>query len=379
MRTKNFIIVMAFAVTSVSCQTTERHIECTSDCFGQIIEAFADGMDLFADGMELFAEAMEDVAERAAADSIVTDSTLTIRSRNGIVTYNIKGSNSKVVRISKKDRYVTRRFNVGEFHGIDVNHSFQVVMCDTVDHVVVRINEKLNQYLNVRLSKGNLVVKLSNIHTIESSDNARCGYVYLPYNLKLDNIALSGVATFSTELPIAVTTMSLDLSGASRCHFGKGVTCRSFDVDLSGTAKVACNVNSKKLTMEMSGASRYEGALKGSDADIELSGTAKLIAPRTDVRTLDVDMSGASRLVLEGKASTMEIDLSGTAAIDASKMNVDNVSGDMSGASNATVNASRAVSVDLTGTSSLNCVGNADLSRSTASRAASVRRVSKGR
>lgn len=369
MKITTLFLSIVLLATTCSCQTNvESRIERWADDIEKWAEDFEDSMENYADSMEDFADSMEELAENASSDS-----TLVIYNQGGVVTYykwQNKGDNSRI-RISKNDRYLTRKFDIEVFKGIDVNYGFQVVMCDTVDKVVVRINEKLDKHLNVRLNKGILIVKLDRINGITFDDNAKCGYIYLPYNTKLCSISLSGTSTFYTELPIRVPSFNIDLSGATACTIKKGVVCNALDIEQSGRSQCHGIFAARSASVDMSGATHFAGAIKATNTELDLSGTSSLQA-KINTSTLETDLSGASSISLSGKATTMEISLSGTSRLDCGSLETNTVSGDMSGASNANIGTSQTIAVDLTGRSALTYSGSADISRSTTSSLATI-------
>lgn len=347
---------------------------------GTRVEQWADGIELWAedfeDSMESLADYMEELGDdlEEMAENSNGDSTLTVYGNGGVVTYYKwhDNGNGKRIRLSNKDRYLTRKFDIGAFKGVEISHSFQVVMCDTVDKVVVLINEKLDKQLNVRLNKGVLVVKLDNVNNV-ICDNAKFGYIYLPYNTKLSSVSLSGTSTFYTDLPIKVSTFEIDLSGATACTLKRGVACNNLEVDLSGTSVCKGRFACKNSSIDMSGATYFGGILKGTNTELDLEGISNLKA-KISTTFLEADLSGASVITLEGNATNMEISLSGTSKFDGGSLTTTNIAGELSGASSAHVNSNGTIAVDLSGTSELIYEGQADVSRSSASRMASIRR-----
>ncbi len=132
---------MALSASECSSQTEDR-IERMADHFESTMEDFEDSMEVLED-------MMEDLGDYFA------DHDVTFNCDN--YSYVVKGKKGgKKITISKKDALVTFKFPVANFNAIDAGHSFQVVMCDTVDSIVVRVNEKLKNHLNVRYNSGTL-------------------------------------------------------------------------------------------------------------------------------------------------------------------------------------------------------------------------------
>lgn len=371
MKLTSLFLSIALLGSTCCCQAPSgSRIEQLADDIEEWAEDFEDSMEDFTDEMEDFADEMDDLAENVGSDS-----TLVIQNNGGVVTYYKWQNKNKGngIHISKKDRYLTRKFDIGAFRGLDVNHSFEVVMCDTIDKIIVRINEKLDKHLNVRLNKGTLVVKLDNLKDITMDNDAKCGYIYLPYNLKLSSISLSGTSTFYTALPVKSPVFSIEQSGATACTMKKGVVCNNLEIDLSGTSVCKGNFVCKNSSVDMSGATIFGGTLKATDAEIDLSGVSRIKA-KINTAKLEADLGGASNITLKGTATDMEISLSGTSHLDCEGLSAISICGEMSGASSASVNASQSIAVELSGTSSMTYSGQADISRSSASRLASIKR-----
>lgn len=350
MKTTALLIALGALLSTSSCQTSsESRIERWAD-------RFEDRMEEFEDAMEDWADSIED-------------------NREGSVIYSTTSGNGREkIKIDKNDRYIRRSFDIEAFSGIQVNHNFKVVMCDTVENVVISINEKLNKYLNVRLSKGTLIVNLDNIRSVHYEGNVRCGYVYLPYNLKLRSISLSGSSSFQTALPIKTPNFNIRMSGATNCLLKKGVTCNDLDIDMSGSSDCKGLFSSREISVDMSGATSFSGTLKGDEADLDLSGSSDLKATITATK-VEADLSGASNMKLDGTATSMEISLSGSSELDASRLTTETVTGDMSGVTEASLNASKSIAVDLTGQSSMTYRGSADASRCSKSHMSSIKKL----
>lgn len=271
------------------------------------------------DRIERMADHFESTMEDLGDYYYYADRDVTFNCNDYSYSYVAKGKKGgKKITISKKDALVTFKFPVANFNAIDAGLNFQVVMCDTVDSIVVRVNEKLKNHLNVRYNSGTLVVDLDRVSSLKTNDGARCGYVYIPYNLRLSKITLNGIASFSTSLPINTTNFKTELSGASHIQI-PSITAKNVELSQSGTS--SC---------------------------------------KTDIKcaNLDVDLSGASSVALTGKANRVEMDLSGTSSFRGEKLNASEVSGGLSGCSSANIDCSKYIEMDLSGTSHLSYSGN---------------------
>lgn len=313
------------------------------------IESLGDRLDELGDELDDLGDRLDEMD--VAFDSTDTASYYTIIDNGRITKITV---NKNQININKNDKLKTRKFNIKDYNALSVGYSFVVVMCDTVDSVTVRINEKLDKYLVVKVSNGTLNISLDLIGGLKS-DNTKCGYVYLPYNLKLQSFSLSGEATFATILPINTAKINVDLAGASR--FKGKIECRKFTSDLSGTARCRADIKCQSADIDLAGASCLEANLSSSTVSTDLSGTAKLKGNITST-SFNASLSGASNMELAGKCDKAHLDMSGASNFNCKKLNIKTIDGDMSGASNATVNCSELLRIELNGTSHLSYYGN---------------------
>ena len=274
------------------------------------------------------------------------------------------------IEISKKDKYRTRKFKINNYNALNVGYSFRVIMCDTIDSVTIRINEKLDKYLNVNVKRGVLNITLDVVGSIKAVDNAMFGYIYLPYNVNLSAFNLSGMASFATALPINSSAVDVDLSGAS--SFKGKITCTTFTSDLSGTSRCRADIRCQTADIELSGASRQESNIECKRLDADLSGTSKL---KGNVKADEIggELSGASTMQLAGSCDRLTAELAGTSRLDCKMLHTKKMLGDMSGASRAEISCSDRIEMVLSGTSHLIYYGNAK-SDIEASRATTVER-----
>ncbi len=343
MKTTAIILAFAMALSASNCSSqTENRIERMADHFESTMEDFEDSMELLEDMMDELGDYFADHAVTFNCDNY------------SYVTSSKKGG--KKITISKKDALVTLKFPAANFNAIDVGRSFQVVMCDTVDSIVVRVNEKLKNHLNVRYNNGTLVVDLDRVSRLNTNDGARCGYVYIPYNLRLAKITLRGIATFSTALPVNTTIFKTELSGASHIQI-PSITAKNVELTQSGTSICKSDIKCTNLDVDMSGASKIKGTINANNINLDLSGTSTVTSHIT-CNDIDVDLSGASGVALTGKANKVEMDLSGTSTFRGEKLNASEVSGGLSGCSSAKIDCSKYIEMELSGTSQLSYSGN---------------------
>lgn len=270
------------------------------------------------------------------------------------------------LRTQKGSQTTTFIFPPYSYNALEVRSIFNVVMTDTADSIRIEISDELARYLSVRLHDGRLIIGLEPLgrnHTL----NNPIATVSLPYNMKMNEIELCGVASFSTKLPLRSNEFEIDMSGASNLT-AKYIQAASTDLSLSGTANFNCDLRTTEADLSLSGASYYHGNITCRELDASLSGTAAMDGTLT-CKELDATLSGASNMTMQGSADDAELTLSGTASL--SGLSVATASGIMSGVSKANIKCSNRIALTLSGTSQLTYTGNAR-NECTVGRAASV-------
>ncbi len=124
------------------------------------------------------------------------------------------------------------------------------------------------------------------------------------------------------DLDLEISNNTLKISYKDKFLFGRR------------NESVRINITMPKLTgLDMSGSSSVKAIGfkdKTKDLEIDLSGSAKA-AIDVEVRKLEFDASGASRADLRGSADKINIDISGACHIDAKQMEINQVQADASG------------------------------------------------
>jgi hypothetical protein len=108
----------------------------------------------------------------------------------------------------------------------------------------------------------------------------------------------------------------LSLSGANKTGISGFKGLAKLDVDISGASKTEINVETDRLIVGISGASK--ATLKGSakSAELDAHGACKLIATEMNIQNANVEASGASKIEL-GRIPNLTKNANG-----ASKINV---------------------------------------------------------
>ena len=263
-------------------------------------------------------------------------------------------STGRHIDIKRGDPMSTYKFTAEEFYSLTISSSFKVTMCDTVDSIVVSVNDKLKKFLEVKYTKGMLKIGFDRSLHI-NSDGTPCGYVTIPYNVKLCSFYMSGSSSFKTKLPIAVKTFSLNMSGMT--EFESNVTAVKSELSLSGSSTYKGKLHCNEAEMSLSGMTAVTGSLKADEAEINLSGSSS-VKCNMDVNEIEASLSGMSQLTANGKVNRMDFDLSGSSSLNMSSIQIAEIEGSMSGMSNAEVKCSKFLKMDLSGSSNLTYSGN---------------------
>ena len=234
-------------------------------------------------------------------------------------------------------------------------------------------------YLKVDYSSSNSMLYLGVdqlpgiVERLKLSSKARTVKVYLEMNDIMDinlsgasiiyfdgsftseilNVDLSGTAKFATELDVIGDELSLDCSGAAKVNIVGSF--KEAEVDGSAAANITLKGNIDKLKCEISGATKmtYDGANK----------------------RCDVECSGAANVELKGKCNEFKIEGSGASRINAKDYCAKTAYVKLAGASNARVQATDELKHSVSAASKLthfNTTNVIDLSENTNVRAGSL-------
>lgn len=234
---------------------------------------------------------------------LVTASLLTVFTGCRDVTQAIIGSGN----------LITQEMDFTDFTKLEISHVFQakVIRSDSFS-VGITVDDNILEYVVVRKSGNTLRIYLKG------------GYAYIG-TTKMVEITMPKVD-------------KLSLSGASR-------------VEVSGFR------SSDRLELEASGVSSLNiDDLKAGDTVFEISGGSHAVGG-IEIANGIFNVSGASSINLEGYASDMSIEVSGASHANLANFSVSNATVRISGASVVTVNASGTIDGNISGASRLTYLG----------------------
>jgi len=148
----------------------------------------------------------------------------------------------------------------------------------------------------------------------------------------------------NTGLKASITLPQINrlvVSGASRGTLKGFSSTGDFDLVVSGASSVDMDIQTGSTSAEVSGASKINGSLKATSVRFEIS--------------------GASRCDLFGSASKAVLNISGASQANLEDFVIQDANLDVSGASRTTVKVQGTLSVDVSGASSVEYLGNPDL------------------
>jgi Putative auto-transporter adhesin, head GIN domain len=119
---------------------------------------------------------------------------------------------------------------------------------------------------------------------------------------------------------------------------------------------------------------RLQDQLAGEDLRLELSGASRLDGA-AELRAMTAGLSGASELALSGRVGSVSATASGASRLALERLEVDALEVSLSGASNAEAGVRRTISATLSGASSLRYRGSPTLTRQETSGGSSITRV----
>jgi hypothetical protein len=207
---------------------------------------------------------------------------------------------------------ITLEYDFTDFDWVAAGYYFEVdIQQDEAFSVVIRIDDNLEQYLEVVKEEGILKIGLEHDQNYHFRKGTLEAVVTLP--------VLAGVS----------------VSGISSGTITGFISTRALDVDVSGVSSLS--------------------------GDIEAGDTS-------------IDVSGSSRLTLTGSAGDVSIQASGSSVVDLEDFPVANANVDLSGASQTTVFTNGRLDVEASGGSTVYYLGDPTLGTTHTSGGSSIER-----
>ena len=242
-------------------------------------------------------------------------------------------------------------FDLKGFTAIEFNNDFKATVKKSNDFSVsVELSEELVPYLDVRVSKGTLIVELRNVPaklTILKS-NVVNATVTMP---ELKGVTLNGAAklTVADSFDLGNENFTLSTAGTSEVKQME-IHANNATLSLLGASRVHLNGDFVTVSIQSSGTSRLDLSADADDLVVKSSGTA-VSEIDGSFETLDLDLGGTSNVTLKGEAEDMTVVASSAGSVDALRMPVTTATVRLSGAGVCKTYVKKALEVQCTGAS----------------------------
>ena len=246
---------------------------------------------------------------------------------------------------------VKKDFDFKGFTALELASEFKVTVNKSDDFsIAVELSEELVPYLDVRVSKGALIVELRNVPsrlTILKSHviNATIG---MP---ELRGVTLNDASklTVADDFDLGNNDFTLSTGGASEVKQME-IHARNATISLLGASRVRLGGDFATVSIQSAGTSRIDMDADADDLTVKSSGTAVSEIDGT-FDTIDLDLGGTSNVTLKGEAEEMTVAAATAGSVDALRMPVTKADVRLSGAGVCKVYVKEALEVQCTGAS----------------------------
>lgn len=188
----------------------------------------------------------------------------------------------------RKDNIVLEKRDISTFTELDVAGAFTIHLMETeTPFLEIETNQNVMESIETVVQNGRLYITLK--HGIK---RVKAITIHLGFQ-ELEEIELSGAVSLRSDAPLRTKHMKMDISGAARTEFE--LISDYTEVEIAGAASVfLCG--------------------KVTQADFQLEGAGKLIAPDMVVKEMNLEVSGAGKAkvhVLE----ELDVDVAGAAIV----------------------------------------------------------------
>lgn len=196
---------------------------------------------------------------------------------------------------------VTHNLGEMEFRAIEVSNATVVTVRDRADEnrdVILQVEERLAEYVNLKVVKGVLHISLKNKSGRDR--NLHVGsrlHVSVPHCEGLNSLSASAASRIETTSAVQADKVTIEANGASKVI--TEVDCRMCSAEASGASRIVLSGQCEKLEAEASGASSVDAEECESEVcDAEASGASKVTVWCSDLLTAEA--SGASKVCYKG-------------------------------------------------------------------------------
>lgn len=213
-----------------------------------------------------------------------------------------------VATITGSGQLVTKPLPFTNFTSVSAASSFNVrITRAATPSVSITVDDNVAELLDVSADGGRLRLGVKRNTSLQNATLK--AVVTMPEITALD---LSGASVVEVDDGITKGALTLDLSGASRLN--GAFTCGDAKVTLSGASHADLSGRTGDLRVSASGASRADlGRFQAKDVAAEANGASDVSV--TAVGKLDTDASGASTILYGGNPTTINRRTSGASSI----------------------------------------------------------------
>lgn len=215
-------------------------------------------------------------------------------------------------RITGSGKVVAEEKDVADFDAVNVSNAFEAEIrhADRFQ-VIIRVDDNLLKHVRVAKEGRTLLIGLRHEGRYRLKSATLRAEVTMP---RLTGLGLSGASRVTVSGFQASETLEVDASGASQ--LSGDIEAEQAQLRLSSASQVILTGSARKLTIDGSGASRFD--LSGFDvvdvlATLSGASTARVAA----TGRLDARLSGASHLTYTGSPTLGEIARSGASSVRA--------------------------------------------------------------
>lgn len=246
---------------------------------------------------------------------------------------------------------VKKDFDLKGFTSVEFGNDFRATVSKSDNFSVsVELSEELVPYLDVRLSKGTLVVELRNVPTKLTllKNNVMNATVTMP---ELSGVTLNGSSklTVTDSFDLGNGDFTLSTAGASEVKQLE-IHAKNAALSLLGASRIHLNGDFVTVNIQSAGTSRLDLKANADELFIKSSGTGVVEIEGT-FETLDLQPGGTANITLKGEAEEMTVVASSAGSVDALRMPVAVASVRLSGAGVCKAYVKEALDVQCTGAS----------------------------
>jgi len=209
-----------------------------------------------------------------------------------VVTFNSLSYAQHVVNDANAEKR-----NVAGFHGVDVSGGIDLYLSQGQEAVAVSASEtKFRDKIKTEVKNGILKIWYESKSDLHIDLGNRKMKAYVSFK-NLDMLEASGGSDIKVDGTIAVSTLSLDISGGS--DFEGKVNLNDLKVDASGGSDVHISGTAKNINIDASGGSDFKGyELTTDNCTVDASGGSDVYI--TVNKELNAESSGGSDIYYKG-------------------------------------------------------------------------------